>query len=191
VVTKPLSDLAQKLTGIRQVVAVPFFIEDEVVGNLFVATRRAKFTAREEGILTTFGQQAAVGIRNARLYRKSEERRQIAQVFGKMAFSAAAYVHELRNQISTFRSYLDLTRLLPQLSAEQSRQVLDNAPDVLLHLNRAAVILDNLHEPWRGAPDVPTDVNACVTWAIRKVFPKVEFGLQPREKPPLIRGQGL
>jgi GAF domain-containing protein len=85
VVNKPLSDLAQRLTGIKQVVAVPFFLEDEVVGNLFVATRRARFSEREKQILTTFGQQAAVGIRNARLYRKSEERRQIALVFGRMA----------------------------------------------------------------------------------------------------------
>jgi signal transduction histidine kinase len=172
-------------------VAVPFFLEDEVVGNLFVATRRAKLSEREKEILTAFGQQAAVGIRNARLYRKSEERRQIAQVFGKMAFSAAAYVHELRNQISTFRAYLDLTRLLPKLSVEQSRQVLDNAPDVLLNLNRAAVILDNLHEPWRGTPDVPTDVNACVTWAIRKVFPKAEVGSRDLEGAALDTRAGI
>jgi signal transduction histidine kinase len=191
VVSKPLSDLAQRLTGIRQVVAVPFFLEDEVVGNLFVATRRAKFSEREKEILTAFGQQAAVGIRNARLYRKSEERRQIAQVFGKMAFSAAAYVHELRNQISTFRAYMDLTRLLPKLSAEQSQQVLENAPEISFHLDRAAVILDNLHEPWRAAPDVPTDVNACVTWAIRKVFPRAEMGLKAPEEAALDTRAGI
>jgi signal transduction histidine kinase len=191
VVNKPLSDLAQKLTGIRQVVAVPFFLEDEVVGNLFVATRRAKFSAREEGILTTFGQQAAVGIRNARLYRKSEERRQIAQMFGKMAFSAAAYVHELRNHIGNFRTYLDLTRLLPQLSAERSQEVLESVPDVLVHLNRAADILDNLREPWRDTPDVPTDVNACLTWAIRKVFPKARMGLQAPEEDTLDTRAGI
>jgi signal transduction histidine kinase len=191
VVNKPLSDLAQKLTGIKQVVAVPFFLEDEVVGNLFVATRRAKFSGREKGILTTFGQQAAVGIRNARLYRKSEERRRIAQMFGKMAFSAAAYVHELRNHIGNFRTYLDLTRLLPQLSAERSQEVLETALDVLLHLNRAADILDNLHEPWRDTPDIPTDVNACLTWAIRKVFPKARLGLRALENDVLDTQAGI
>jgi signal transduction histidine kinase len=191
VVNKPLSDLAQRLTGIKQVVAVPFFLEDEVVGNLFVATRRARFSEREKQILTTFGQQAAVGIRNARLYRKSEERRQIALVFGRMAFSAAAYVHELRNQISTFRGYLDLTRLLPRLSAEKSQEVLGIAPEILLHLDRAAVILDNLHEPWRDAPDVPTDVNACLIWAIRKVFPKAELGLKALENDVLDTQVGI
>jgi signal transduction histidine kinase len=191
VVNKPLSDLAQKLTGIKQVVAVPFFLEDEVVGNLFVATRRAKFSGREKGILITFGQQAAVGIRNARLYRKSEERRQIAQMFGKMAFSAAAYVHELRNHIGNFRTYLDLTRLLPQLSAERSQEVLETALDVLLHLNRAADILDNLHEPWRDTPDIPIDVNACLTWAIRKVFPKARLGLKALENDVLDTQAGI
>jgi GAF domain-containing protein len=48
VVNIPLSDLAQRLTGIKQVVAVPFFLEDEVVGNLFVASRKEKFDKWEQ-----------------------------------------------------------------------------------------------------------------------------------------------
>ncbi|HFQ94173.1 MAG TPA: GAF domain-containing protein, partial [Anaerolineae bacterium] len=36
IVRKSLADFAQQMLGIRAVIAVPFFVEDEVVGNLFV-----------------------------------------------------------------------------------------------------------------------------------------------------------
>ncbi len=37
-----------------------------------------------------------------------------------------------------------------------------------------ADILDNLHEPWRQLPDVPTDINECLEYAKRKVVPTPE-----------------
>lgn len=172
VVNKPLSDLAQKLTGIRQVMAVPFSLEDEVVGNLFVASSKNKFLDWEKEILATFGQQAAVGIRNARLYRKAEERRQISQMFGKMAFSAAANIHALRNHIGAPRTYLQLLDMKERLSPEQLTELQESGPNALTHLNRAIEILDNLHEPWSVNPDVPTDINKCLIMAVRKVFPQ-------------------
>ncbi|OQY47857.1 MAG: hypothetical protein B6242_03835, partial [Anaerolineaceae bacterium 4572_78] len=89
IVNRPLCDMLQKMTGIKQVIAVPFFIEDEVVGNLFISSRRERFTNRETHLLTALAQQAAVGLRNARLYLKAEERRQIAQTFARMAFTAS------------------------------------------------------------------------------------------------------
>ncbi|VAW32037.1 hypothetical protein MNBD_CHLOROFLEXI01-1602, partial [hydrothermal vent metagenome] len=96
-INKSLSDFAQRMLGIRQVIAVPFFVEDEVVGNLFVASRRDHFSSWETSLLTTFGQQAAAGIRNARLYQEAEEQRRIAQLFSRMAFSSTAAVHGLGN----------------------------------------------------------------------------------------------
>jgi GAF domain-containing protein len=65
VVNKTLSDLAQKLTGIKQVIAVPFFLEEEVVGNLFAATR-ANFSKRDIEFLTAYGYQAATAIQSQR-----------------------------------------------------------------------------------------------------------------------------
>jgi signal transduction histidine kinase len=173
VVNKLLSRLAQTLTGINQVMAVPFFLGEEVVGNLFVASKKSQFSMREKDILTTFAQQAAVGIRNARLYRKAEERRQIAQMFGKMAFSAAAAIHALRNHVGATRIYLQLLEMGNQLPPEKQLELLRSGSIALVHLNEAVDILDNLHEPWRQATDVPTDVNECLTLAIRKAFPNV------------------
>ena len=65
IVNKPLSDMAQKLLGIKQVIAVPFFLEDELVGNLFAATKY-KFTQRDIDFLTAFGYQAASAIQSQR-----------------------------------------------------------------------------------------------------------------------------
>jgi signal transduction histidine kinase len=184
VVSKPLADLAQRLTGIKQVIAVPFSLGNEVVGNLFVATRRSAFSEREKEILVTFGQQAAVGIRNARSYHKAEERRQIAQMFGKMAFSAAAYIHSLRNHVGVSLTYLQLIGMMSQLPEERRVKLLESAPEVIAHLNEAVNVLDNLHEPWRQPTDVLADVNFCLTRALDKVFPEAEFASDQVEVEP-------
>jgi signal transduction histidine kinase len=188
VVNKYLSALAQRVTGIKQVIAVPFFLEGEVVGNLFAATHKAKFSEREKGLLRTFGQQAAAGIRNARLYRKAEERRQVAEMFGKMAFSAAAFVHALRNHISAFQTYLQLMKLMPP---ERLPQLLESGSDILTHLKEASDILDKLHEPWRETPDVPVDVNTCLIRALRKVFLRVTLDLKVLAKDQIETEEGI
>ncbi|MDM8519122.1 GAF domain-containing sensor histidine kinase [Anaerolineales bacterium HSG6] len=172
VINRPLSAIAQKMTGIKQVIAVPFSLNDQVVGNLFVATRRQRFSERERDLLATFGQQAAVGIRNARLYRHAEEQRQIAQVFAKMAFSAATNVHALRNHIGGFRTYLSMVKMFPMLSEEHRNDILESTSSIMNNLNESAEILDSLHEPWRKHQDEPTDVNSCLHNAVRKSFTK-------------------
>jgi GAF domain-containing protein len=98
---KPLIDAIQQHIGVHQVIAVPFFLEalpnrpeeHRLIGNLFALTRSRRFTRGEIELLQLFGQQAAVGLRNARIYRQSEHRRRTAEIFGKMAFGAAASIH--------------------------------------------------------------------------------------------------
>jgi signal transduction histidine kinase len=202
VVGETLSDLAQGLTGIKQVIAVPFFLEDKVVGNLFAATRKARFSEREKKILITFGQQAAVGIRNARLYReterlyqetdglnhkiqefvyhqeqllqKSEARREMAQEFARMAFSAAASIHTLKNHMVMIRGHIHFLHKIDRLPDDTRRKVLGSFPAITARLDAIADILDNLHRPWREMPDIPTDVNSCVTQALDETVPRLE-----------------
>lgn len=195
VVARPLAALAQKFTGIKQVIAVPFFLADEVVGNLFVASRRSEFAVRETEILTILGQQAAVGIRNARIYRKSEERRKVAQVFADMAFNSTVQVHSLRNHIGSFRMYLQLIEpyIKAHVANESMRQLGDDIED---RLGKAAEILDNLHEPWRDQPETRVEINACLKQAISKSVPthphymgqtSIEVDLSLAENLPLIK----
>jgi signal transduction histidine kinase len=175
---KPFIQGIQEAVGVGQLIAVPFFLETfvdgqptkEVIGNLFAGTRSKSFSSGEIEMLKAFGQQAAAGIRNARLYRKAEERRQAAEIFGKMAFTAAASVHALRNHIGAFRTHLQLMQYMPQLPAERHREILDKGPKILERLNETANILDNLHEPWRETPDVLTDINKCLIRAIDRVI---------------------
>lgn len=168
----------QDALDIQQVIAVPFFLgtltdgkpSRELIGNLFAATRSRSFTAGEIELLKAFGQQAAAGIRNARLYRMAEERRQAAQIFGTMAFSAAASVHALRNHIGAFRGHFELLGM-EQLTPDLRQQLLASNPRIRARLDEAADILDKLHEPWHQSTDNrPVDVNFYVDRAIDKII---------------------
>ncbi len=183
IVNETLSDMAQKFTGIKQVIVVPFSIGEEKVGNLFVATRQSAFSTRDIELLITFGQQAAVGIRNAQLYRQAENRRRIAQIFGKMAFSAAAYIHSLRNHVGVSRNYIEMMKMIPKMSETQRDKFMKSGDDVLFHLNEAVSILDHLHEPWRQQSDEATEVNDCLILALRKAFRKLGIELNGDEVP--------
>ena len=142
---------------------------------MFAATRKTSFTKQDIAILIAFGQQAAVGIRNARLYRKAEERRQIAQMFARMAFSAAASVHALRNHIGAFRTFIGLVNLFPQMSADRFSRILSSANELRQRLDESAHLLDNMHKPWQQTVDELTDVNACLGLAIAEVFPETRL----------------
>jgi signal transduction histidine kinase len=177
VVPKRPLDMIQKLLGIKQVIAIPFFLENEAIGNLYVVSHRPKFSTQEQDILKAFGQQAAISIHNAQLYRKSEERRDAAQIFAKMAFSAAASVHALRNNVGAFRMYYQMIK--PHLDDPTFQEL---GAGVMDSLNEAAHLLDSLHEPWRVKPDALTDINACMTRAVGKTVPnqgelKVKHGI--------------
>jgi signal transduction histidine kinase len=171
-VSKALADFAQRMLGIRQVIAVPFFVENEVVGNLFVASRRDHFSSWETSLLTTFGQQAAAGIRNARLYREAEEQRHIASLFGRMAFSATAAVHGLGNHLSLISTYLQLLQSAENLSdIEQGELAAINAK-MVDRVEKSMHLLDSLHEPWQQKVDRAVAVNTCLRRAVRDLFPE-------------------
>ncbi|MFP4394822.1 MAG: ATP-binding protein [Anaerolineales bacterium] len=165
----------QRTLGIQQVIAAPFFLETvteageterELVGNLFAATRSQTFKPSEIALLEAFAQQAAAGIRNARLYRQAEEQRMAAQMFGKMAFSAATAVHEMRNHIGVFRVYLSMLQSLPP---EEALSQLERAGDVQTRLDQTTEILDTLGEPWRRVIEQRVDVNICVRNALERL----------------------
>ncbi|MCA9960179.1 MAG: GAF domain-containing protein, partial [Anaerolineales bacterium] len=200
---RPVLKLLQRTVGIRQVIAVPFFLETaenkepEIVGNLFAATTRADgFLSEEIELLRTFGQQAAAGIRNARLYRevgqlytkaeqqrreiealyrKADERRQIGELFGKMAFNAAANVHTLRNHIGAFSTHLQLM-IMYKTDQERLHDLLESGPRYVKRLKEASAILDSLHEPWHEQSDEAVNVNDALTESLKKVNDRLNLG---------------
>ncbi|MBN1873981.1 MAG: GAF domain-containing protein [Anaerolineae bacterium] len=111
---KPIVDGIQQSLGIKQVIAVPFFLESLVdghptpallTGNLFAATQSETFKRSEIELLQVFGRQAATGIRNARQFQLVEQARAESELRRQQL--------ELLNRASqAFSSNLDLEDLL-------------------------------------------------------------------------------
>lgn len=185
--TRPIVDgVVQRALKIKQVIAVPFFLqtaddaEPKIVGNLFAATvHPLGFQMEEIELLQAFGQQAAAGIFNAKLfydldqaYKKAEERREAATIFGTMAFSASKSIHQFRNHIGFIRGQLQLLPYIEQFSEADRQEIIKSTPRVLERLNIIAEILNQLHEPWRPINVKPTNVNVCLGNARHKVLPE-------------------
>lgn len=171
--SRPIVAGIQAALNVRGVIAVPFFLyrsengeeARELIGNLFALSRSSQFSSGEIELLQAFGQQAAVGLRNAQLYRTVADQRQAAQIFGRMAFSAAASVHTFRNQIATVRMAVERLKLDHEFAERNGR----HRKVITEKLDEISTILETLHEPWRQMPDRPTDVNDCLIRALRKL----------------------
>ena len=178
-VNADLAQQAQDAMGIRQVIAVPFFQVDEVIGNLFVTTNKAQFTEWEISLLTALGQHAAAGLRNARLFQEMSEQRRIAQTFGRMAFSTVASAHSLRNHVGNISGYMQLLQLLPELDGDRREFILRELPMVVQEIGKIVNILDNLNEPWQQPTIDMVNVNDSLSRALIEIFPRT----------PLLRDQ--
>jgi PAS domain S-box-containing protein len=70
--------LASAAAGVplRQVVALPMAIEDEIIGLIYIfRSRGAAFTANDQQVLADFADQAAIAVQNARLYQQVNDER--------------------------------------------------------------------------------------------------------------------
>jgi signal transduction histidine kinase len=171
--------------GICQVLAVPFFLETknedgtpcrELIGNLFAASRSHEIQPWEIDILNAFGQQAAAGLRNVDLYKKAEDRRKAAEIFGKMAFTATASVHALKNHLGVVKGNLQLLKIT-------NRENEDMAVPALKRVDEMVTLVENLQEPWKLQNDITVDVNACIRRATEKAIginiPWIKLNLAP------------
>lgn len=175
----------QEGLGIHRVIAVPFFLETrqedgkpskELIGNLFAASRSREIQLWEIEILNAFGQQAAAGLRNVDLYEKAEDRRKAAEIFGKMAFTATASVHALKNHLGVVKGNLQLLKML-------SRENEEMAIPALRRVDQMVTLVENLQEPWKLQNDIHVDVNACIRRAAEKTIgidiPWIKLNLTP------------
>jgi PAS domain S-box-containing protein len=78
----PLSDLYGRLPlvaaalglNLRQVVGLPLLLEEQLIGVIYVfRTRDAAFSSDDRLVLSSFGDQAAIAVRNATLYQRLAE----------------------------------------------------------------------------------------------------------------------
>jgi len=171
----------QEALDIQQVIAVPFYIRGgdapELMGNLFAATRSKAFSGREKELLQAFGEQAAIGIKNARMYRQSEERRAVAQALGMEAFTAAAAAHELGNLLSTVELRISFLAHSEPQTLEEFQHFYERYQSEILPLNKKFTevkkILQTLHQPWRYRSRKDADFLVCLQLASEKGIDRV------------------
>lgn len=172
----------QQLLKIDKIIAVPFFLpSDELndtptfIGNLFVAISKGQSSEQEEiDLLQAFGQQAALGIRNARLFKKAEDRRRVSEVFGKMAFSASKSIHEFKNHIGFVRGQIQLLAYIKDLPEESVVELVQSIPNVFKRLDTISNLLENLREPWQRVDFKLTSINTCLVYAKDKAIPVLD-----------------
>jgi signal transduction histidine kinase len=149
---KPIIQGIQEAVGVGQLIAVPFFLETviddkptkEIVGNLFAGTRSKSFSSGEIEMLKAFGQQAAAGIRNARLYRKAEKGRIDGLKLSMMSTLSNLILHDLNSELGKIRLYTDDERVYQKV-------------DTVLNM------IERLTAPIKQEVKIePTDVNASV-----------------------------
>lgn len=73
--------------SLRQVVALPLILEESVEGVIYVfRTRDLSFSANDRQVLASFADQAAIAVRNARLYQQvSDEKRRLDAIIANSA----------------------------------------------------------------------------------------------------------
>jgi signal transduction histidine kinase len=117
-VSKTLSFETSSLMG------VPLITKDKVIGVLEVLNKtQGEFNETDEDLLTVIGAQAAIAIENTRLFQQSD--------------LIAEFVHELRTPLASLSTATYLL-LRPEISREQSQQIITNIHNETLRLNALA-----------------------------------------------------
>ncbi len=108
----------------RSLMGTPLITKDKVVGVLEVINKsEGDFTDTDEDLLSVLGAQAAVAIENTRLFQQSD--------------LIAEFVHELRTPLASVSTATYLL-LRPEISREQSEQIIKNIYDETMRLNTLA-----------------------------------------------------
>jgi signal transduction histidine kinase len=116
--------LVSQLDGlaIQSVVSIPLSLDEEPLGLLDVAySRRRKFTQEDLAFLQALGQEAALAIRNARLYERERQQVDRLRALGELQQGfVSAISHELRTPLTCIRTAVDLlSEMRDGLEAEQ------------------------------------------------------------------------
>ena len=160
---KPIIQGIQEAVGVGQLIAVPFFLETvvdgkptkEIVGNLFAGTRSESFSSGEIELLKAFGQQAAAGIRNARLYRRAEKGRIDGLKLSMMSTLSNLILHDLNSELGKIRLLTGDERIQQKV-------------DIVLNM------IERLCAPIREEMKIePTDLHATITSVLADVRGKV------------------
>jgi GAF domain-containing protein/CheY-like chemotaxis protein len=117
----PLRDVLLR-RGMRALLAVPLLREDHLIGGLTVTKKTAgEFPPEVVDLLTTFANQSALAIQNARLFREIEDKsRQLEAADRHKSEFLANMSHELRTPLNAIIGYSEMLQEdAADLGAEQ------------------------------------------------------------------------
>jgi two-component system, NtrC family, sensor kinase len=128
---------AQKLMGIRTVLAVPLLREGVPLGTIGLwKTEVAPFTDKQIELLTTFADQAVIAIENVRLFDEIQDKnRQLAEASEHKSQFVSSVSHELRTPLNAI---IGLTEMMVKNAA---RFGTEKAQEPLQRVNRAGTHL--------------------------------------------------
>jgi len=106
----PRSGEIARKSGARTVAVVPLSAEDEPFGAIVLRRQEVRrFNERELALLQTFGDQAAIALKNVRLFEEIQEKSRQVEIASqhKMQF-LANMSHELRTPLNAILGYAEL-----------------------------------------------------------------------------------
>jgi K+-sensing histidine kinase KdpD len=167
------------ITAIESVAAVPLLLEDKPLGLLGVAYKQpCTFTEEDLAFLHALGQEAALAIRNARLYEREREQVARLQALDELQESfVSAVSHELRTPLTCIKSSVGL---LQETSAGLSGDQTDLVNTIEHHVGRLEGLVSDLLESTRlEAGQVtlskqPTDLRQLVNRVVGTLHPLIE-----------------
>jgi PAS domain S-box-containing protein len=103
--------------ALRQVVALPLVIQEELIGAIYVFRMTGgAFSSNDRAVLASFADQAAIAVRNAELYQQvAEEQRALAAVIDNSA--DGVMLLDASGRVETFnRALTHMTGLEPEMA---------------------------------------------------------------------------
>ncbi len=165
--------LPQEHANFRAVAGVPLKFKGQVIGTLTVLDDRPdkQFVDEDVQLLELLAPQAAISIRNARLYQELGERIKAQQLaesrlvrsarLAAVGEMAAGVAHELNNPLTTVTGFVEL--VLEELPPDSPQR--DDLELVLQEAHRARGVVRRLLDFSRPAEDqrVQADINDLIT----------------------------
>jgi K+-sensing histidine kinase KdpD len=169
----------QAIQAISLVVMVPLTLNDEPLGVLDVAySENEAFTEDDLAFLRALGQEAALAIRNARLYEREREQVARLRALDKLQDGfVSAVSHELRTPLTCIRTSVDL---LQATSSGFSEEQVDLIGTVGQHVARLEDLVADLLEVTKlEAGQVtlstqPTDLRQMIGRVVEALRPLAE-----------------
>jgi len=177
VLSKPVCFALEKLAGSRTFLSLPLLAKGKVVGGIFASTREEEISEGYTETMTTFANQAAIAIENARLYEETRQR--------------ALEQETLREAALALTTALDRNKVIDRILAQLQQVVpYDSASVQLLQGDRLVLI------GGRGFPNLeellgtsfPVDSDNPNREVMRTLSPFILEDAPARDGHPLLAG---